>query len=204
MRFYAYVAALSAFVLFLLSGCGATAPKHVPLAPAPQVVAIREYAATMHADEGFPEDLRTEIDAAAKAWRTFTGGRVWISVVYDLDSLDDFRDRLRRNENMVLALFDAMPFTHELDTRFRGITLGATLQGRGVSTLVFVVLDRIPMAKFRRIVMHELGHVAGLPDLADDGHVMSGRDSARVPTPSTFTPKDLELCEANGLCAQAP
>lgn len=32
-RFVAYVAALAALVLFLLSGCGATVPKHVPMSP---------------------------------------------------------------------------------------------------------------------------------------------------------------------------
>lgn len=186
---------LVALLVLLLACC---TPK--PVAPEP----LRTFTVVMHADKDFTAEGRSRILSAARAWHTFTEGRVDIYVEFDLD-FDDvpgLKAHQAAHHSVLIPVLSDYPIAQAIDSELRGkgIPLAATVQLKDGSSGVFLIMDRIDPDNFELVVTHELGHVAGLPDLSEYGAIMSGVESNTVPTPKTFMPADLEACRASKYC----
>lgn len=189
----------------LVFGCGI--PTHAPLRDRTEVRVSRTFSETLHVDSALPTVLRDELDGAAREWVTVSDGNVRIRLAYDLDldSVEDIQAHDAAKHPMVIGLLSEMPVVASIDKHFGGAgvwPLGVTVRSPTAPTIVFFILDRIPLTKFRAVAMHEFGHVIGLPDLPEFGHVMSGADITGQPVPRTFTPRDRALCVEYRFCEQ--
>jgi hypothetical protein len=186
-------------VCVFLFGCGA----HAGTAPT-EVRVTREFEHTLHVDTALPRDYRRQLEAAARAWREVTAGRVRISLAYDLDldSIENLREHDARASWLVIGVLSEMSIVAEIDRRFGSPTRSplALTSSMPTSTWVFLILDRIPGEHIQAVAMHEFGHVIGLPDLAELGAVMSGVEVAGHPVPTAFQPQDIRLCRAARYC----
>lgn len=137
-----------------------------PEARGPEV--RRELAIVLHGDTRFRLEERWIAEDAARAWAKFTGGRVW-------------------------AAGAAMAQAHGSRADRGGDPVSAwTLEGPPV--VVNIVPARA--AELYPVVLHELGHVAGLPDLEPDARAVMTPGSGRW----AFTARDRAACEAAGVC----
>lgn len=192
-----------AWVAFVTIGFGCAVPSHKP---AETTVSVsRTFSETLHVDSALPAVLRDELAAATREWAEVSDGNVRIRLAYDLDldSIEDIQAHDAAKHPMVIALLSEMTVVAQLDKHFGGPhvwPLGVTVRSPTSPTIVFFILDRIPLVKFRAIAMHEFGHVIGLPDLPEFGNVMSGADVKGQPVPNKFTLRDRELCAEYRFC----
>lgn len=176
--------ALTALVVAL--GCA-------PEARGPEV--RRELAILLHGDTRFRQEERWIAEDAARAWARFTGGRVRVAFAWDLDEAAVegalLRPRFVRAEPWATGA--AMAQAHGSRADRGGDPVSAwTLEGPPV--VVNVVPARA--AELYPVVLHELGHVAGLPDLEPDARAVMTPGAGRW----AFTARDRAACEAAGVC----
>lgn len=152
----------------------------------------RELAVTLHGDTRLTQEERWIVEHACAEWRRFTRGRVRIAVTWDLDEAAVMRalalPRLVRAEPWQAATEMAQAHTQNMDP-----VAGWTVEGPPV--VVHLVMRNAP--ELYPVVLHELGHVAGL------GHVEAVR-AVMMPGAQgwTFTAADEAECARVGVCTE--
>lgn len=183
-------------VVVVLSACCAPKARPKEANDVTTVRANKTFRLTMHADTDFSDAGRARITHAARAWYELTSGNVDINIVFDLDfeSLSSLKEH--EHDSRIIGVLESYPVVRELDRQFRTTQikpLAATaLADR--TPLVFLIMDRILTSQFETVVMHELGHVAGLPDLPTYGAIMSGVQVNGIAPPDIFQHEDRVLC----------
>lgn len=163
-------------------------------ASVPPASVRREVALTLHGDTRFSQEERWIVEAAADAWARFTAGRVRVAIAWDLDEAAAAGGRARGWARLVRD-----------DGRGRGARLMAQARtgggdpvvgwvDHGPPVVVHVVADRVP--ELYPVVLHELGHVAGLPDLEPEARAVMTPGAGRW----AFSAADRAACEAFGVC----
>jgi hypothetical protein len=195
--------ALFALVCTLLA-C-ATVPPTTRAPDVTKVAAWKEFELTLHADVDFTDTGRGRIQEAAKKWRAASSGRVRIDVVFDLDfsSVANLQGHQESGDSLLLGVLSEYPIAKRIDAVIGSpgrMPLAATMSSDGGPTIVVLILDRIESDDFLSVVTHELGHVAGLPDLPTFGSVMSGARRRGDTSVENFTTDDQELCRSAKLC----
>jgi hypothetical protein len=205
--------ALISVLCCLLSVC-CTAP---PRAPAPTFAAChaapdvtssrvwREMDLLLHADTSFPAADRADIEAAARSWREVSKGRANLRVTFDLDFTSASSLRAHYADAQIRNVTSDLDAVHRVEERLaRGpsVAIVAWKQSRDFGLdLIYIVRDRIhDQTKLRAVATHELGHVLGMPDLAEMGSIMSGSSTPWKPEPETFTLEDVALCRSFSYC----
>lgn len=153
----------------------------------------------MHGDVDFTDVERAAIISATNEWRSFSGGRVDIKVVFDLDFDDESAMQYKQ-----------APVIIRVDSTMRlGVDPG-TIAFTNSHHQIALIMDRL--TSFRPVVMHEMGHAAGLrwPDWcpstrygdADCDHSpdLNSIMSAVYRGAQSFTPADKAFCRAAGYC----
>lgn len=186
--------ALVALVCCVVSCC-ASKPADTPRA------ALAEVAITLHVDTDFAPTGRVIIEKAADNIRRLTNGRAQISLAYDLDfqAVGNLEAHNALHHSQVIAVNADFDIVRTIDakTAGRGTTLAVTVPTKYGSTSVILILDRIAAERFEFVVTHEFGHVIGLPDLEEDGAIMTGVQSN---PPADWTFADVELCRKMRYC----
>jgi len=170
-----------------------------------EIIVTRSVSRTLHADVDFTEAGRSRIRQAGVRWANFTQGRVNLQIVFDLD----FDDMIGLAEHMAEAHDAIIPVHSSMDIVSRLTTetgldngkllLGATTHHENDAMVVRLVMDRIDPDDFETVVTHELGHVAGLPDLPTQDSVMSAASPAGARV-KEFSADDAKLCRAFRYC----
>jgi hypothetical protein len=145
----------------------------------------RVLASTIHGDVRFNREERLLVESAAEAWHYFTQGRVRFAVVWDWSS--DTYMALAKKPHMIRvpAREDKVEL---LDAREGGRTRGYVREAE-----IGIVAERCD--ELYPVVMHELGHFAGLEHVRLGGSVMH-----RTSPGGRFTEADGEECVRVGLC----
>jgi hypothetical protein len=152
----------------------------------------REVALTLHGDTRLSQEERWIVEHACAEWRRFTRGRVRIAVTWDLDEDAVIRSlwlpRLVRAEPWQAGTSMAQAHAQTMDP-----VAGYTVAGPPV--VVHLVMRNAP--ELYPVVLHELGHVAGLE------HVDAVR-AVMLPGGGgwTFTAADEAECERVGVCTE--
>ncbi len=179
-------------------------PKAPELAPAPKPVRA-DFSRTLHAEADFNPFARNLIDTAAAKWRDVSGGHLDIRFNYDLDIEDaeNTRAHVASNHSVLIGGTSDYPIAQRIDAMLGSpgrMPVAATATNDKGATAVFLIMDRIDPADFLSVMTHELGHVAGLPDLPTTGSVMSGAHVRGTPAVESFTREDIALCRAAHYC----
>lgn len=190
-------------IIALLLACSSP-QKGRPDSTATTTAAWKEVSLSLHGATEFTELGRESIREASNKWRAVSGGRIRIDVVFDLDfnSLENLEEHQRANHSLLIGVLSRYPIAEKIDELLgsrNSTPMAATIRGE-TSTLVFLIVDRIDADDFESVVTHELGHVAGLPDLPTFGSVMSGARLRGAPAVNEFTHDDVTLCRAALLC----
>jgi len=157
---------------------------------------------TTHVDTAFTPAERAAIVEATKEWERFSSGRVHIEAVFDLDF--DSVETLKKFQDAPIIV-RAESWMSILDDTPQGVL--AWTNGK---RQIVLIVDRIP--SFKPVIMHEMGHAAGLawPDWcpadaygqADCNHSpdLDSIMSARYRGVQAFTDADRAFCRASGYC----
>lgn len=197
----ALVLALGPAVSLMAASC---APPPAVSRQATEVRVTRAAAMHFKADANFTELSRSEIRCAFREWREVTGGRVSFSADFDLDAgpRGNFVRYVSERRPLIVGITSDSGLVRAADA-WHGATVVA-LQFDANETRpngIFVVADRVRPGRLCAIVMHELGHVLGLPDLPTFGAIMSGQEiRGGDEVPFTFTPADVALCRLHHFC----
>ena len=171
-----------------------------------QVRTYRELDLALHVDVAFNAAGRKEIQAAAAAWRELSKGRVRITPIYDLDfnDIEGLKEHQARGDTVLIGVLSSMPIVEAIDARVQtspsGRVVAATTELQQGGHAVFAIMDRIQATRFRQVLMHELGHVLGMPDLDEMGAIMSGVEVKGSTEPKGFTDADRALCRSYHYC----
>ncbi len=195
------------FVLFVLSACCTPTPSRAP-AKRPDVTTVtvsRDFAITLHADKDFNAFARERIDRAARDWRDVTRGRARIDVLFDVDfdSVANLETHRELGHAWLIGTMSDWPMGMWIDRRLGGpgaTPLAATIEPVNGPVSVFLIVDRIAVEDFFSVVLHELGHVMGLPDLETFNSVMSGGRRREDAPADKFTAEDMALCRSYRFC----
>lgn len=187
------LAALALFVLTLVAACMPHASRAPDLPRAdPDGISVT---LVLHGDVDFTAEERADVERAAKAWFDMSSGRITILPAWDLDfgSLESLR-RVGLASAIVRANSDT-PVARQVDEELGAKTLAITTKPL---LRVAVWMDRVERADFYAVVLHELGHVAGLEHTGKrKGDVMS---PVFEPGAVAFSVRDLALCRAAAVC----
>lgn len=160
---------LVAFVLLLIVGCTKpmTVTTLVPGAQEPLAPSV-----TLHMDTDFTTSERASAQEAVDLWRNQTSGLANITLVYDLDfnSLSNLQEHVAEGHHLVASMESWMSVVQSEDesNHCDGCVLGWMNAGgvHGVGHRPIhgaFVLDRIPADMLTAIMVHEFGHVLGVP-----------------------------------------
>jgi len=199
-------------VLALIASVFFALPAHAD-PPKPDVTVVRkEIDLVLHADVDFTKEQRAGIERAAAEWKKLSGGRVRISVVYDLDfdSPIGLKQHKDAKHNVLISITEQARIVQEEDAFLAqqyGLPVG-TVKVQAMTAappkhpivMMWAVVDRIKPAKFRQIMQHEMGHAIGLPDLPTAGKdIMSGISKDSTDT-LEFSEADRDLCRKALYC----
>lgn len=191
----------------VLSGCATHATRPTQATRPKDVTTVkvwRTYSLDVHADKDFAPLGRALIDEAAMKWRTVSSGHIDIRPVYDLDfdSIENLREHATAGHSTLFGLSSNTEAVATIDARVGGSrrTLGFTTTRKDDSHMVIIVMDRVAKEMFLSVVVHELGHVIGFPDLPSTGSIMSGASYLNAPSIEQFTADDIALCRAFLYC----
>lgn len=200
----AALALFCATAAITLIACAPPAPASAPMAidRHATVTAWRTAAVTLHADAATPPDVREAVRYASETWRAASGGRIQVTVAFDLE---DPRAHLLGDLSLLLFADETDDLVRLIDSRhLRGSLLpmgAATWLPIGERWIVTIIPSRIPPGWLRAVVLHELGHVAGIDEhIPALGHVMSGRHLLGMAPAVELTPADFAACRAVLLC----
>ena len=150
----------------------------------------REVALTLHGDTRLDQPSRWIVEEACAAWRKFTRGHVRIRMAWDLDEEASARAETLLLPRLVLV---APELARHAET-------GEAVCGyvSGSPPVLHLVDARRDgrCVELYPLVLHELGHVAGLGHVERDGAVMASSG----PTAWKFTAADEWLCSEGRLC----
>lgn len=136
--------------------------------------------AVLHADTAFTVAERACIDRAAVIWGLQTSGQAYIRIEYDLDfdSVHSIVEHITKGSHMMKRMTEDMDEVIAEDEGARKV-LGWVTPSGGVHNpwrvpmKVAFVVDRMPDAEyFTQVVLHEFGHVLGLPHVAAINAIM--------------------------------
>lgn len=128
----------------------------------------------VHADMDFEPWERAAIMESAGQWETASRGHIQLLIQFDTDFTNEEEiDRLDGSAVLVKGN-SHMGLVRAVEQDMDGTLLGVTIP-RGHASIVVLVADRLgdPL-DFVGVATHELGHALGMPDLEEEGHVMSG------------------------------
>jgi hypothetical protein len=194
--------------LVCVAACGHSSPTPGSVTPKDSSTTTwtRTVERTLHGDVDFSEEGRRRIRRACARWSEFTQGRAKLDVVFDLD-FDDvlgLRTHQLTAHDVIIGVTSNLEIVKVLEARTHTDPAKITLLGATSDTvrgakLVYLIMDRIDPEDFEAVVLHELGHVLGLPDLPTIGSLMSATapSNARL---QDFTEDDSGLCRAAHLC----
>lgn len=196
---------------FLLSGCAVHVEPQFPPPTAPVV--------TMHADSAFTADERTVIYAASKVWMDQTSGQAQISFLWDLDfnSASVLKEAVDKKWTVLVRMTEDLEEVQDMDceaAEAQGLPCNLP-KGWGPQVLAWVspaggihnlshqqvimkvVVDRANTpADLKQTVVHEFGHVFGLPHSPVPQAIMYPAHRRRDNV--CLTPADLALfCSVN-------
>jgi hypothetical protein len=169
-------------LLALLVACSSSPPSSPPAELAIRPLVVDR---TIHGDTRFPVEERILAEFAAEAWRAFSAGRVRFAIVWDYDERT-FLELAERPH--LVRVSPGLEKVSLLDAHARGRVLGYV---DGVE--IGIVAERC--AEFYPVVLHELGHAAGLLDVDSPGAVMAGAGPGW-----SFKRADRLECQRVGLC----
>jgi hypothetical protein len=210
-----FIAACVWLVLAFMTTCCRPVVPDAPLPRAPQAAAapapkvLKDLDLVLHVDVDFTADAnggRPYLERAARNIRELTHGRARIRLVYDVEfeTENGFKNHVDAHHSMLLAILSDFKMAHMIDENLAetgpGLPLAATIPLWDGAFQVYLILDRIPADHFEAVITHELGHVIGLPDLPEQGAIMSGTEGDSVPTPSGWTQADRDLCRSFDYC----
>lgn len=164
---------LSLIFVFLISACTAQIPigAVVPGAESPKPATI-----VVHADTDFSPREREWFTTAARTWAYQTNGLADVKVVFDLDftSVSNMKEHQDQHHNLMLrgdSFMDLVKGMDEADCRpgescvLAWVTPSGGIHnpwGKPVNS-VFIP-DRYPSDNYATlVVLHEMGHMLGLP-----------------------------------------
>jgi hypothetical protein len=153
-------------------------------------------------DDRFDDEGRAIVRRAADAFAGLTDDRVKFGVAFDLNA-DTFEQIIDSKAPVVLAVQEGSRIVAFLDQELGGPDrepTAATVRTEDGKVSVFLIVGRISEAQFESVLMHELGHVIGLPDLPTSSDVMSGAHHEGDVLPTRFTFADVALCRAARYC----
>lgn len=139
----------------------------------PDVSEPEKASVVLHFDTSFNESERSVIADAAKIWKVQTGGLADIKTVYDVDfeSLVGLQEHVERGENIIVKLEAWMPQVQAMDES--GKALGWMGPSGGIHNPwkkpihgAFVPERWVDRDYSLQVVVHEFGHVLGLPHAA--------------------------------------
>ncbi len=194
--------------VLLLAGCAAPVVlSNSPPPATPDITTVRSYRdfeTTIHADVDFDSMGREILDRSADRLRVFTSGRARVHIVYDLDftSVISIHEHIQQKHSMLFVVFSGGPVSAAIDARHPGpvVVMAETAFLANGSVRVVFIGDRIEVADFEIIAIHELGHVIGFDDLPVYGAVMSAAQIRGIAPPADFTAYDLEHCRSVRYC----
>lgn len=132
----------------------------------------------VHTDKAFTEEERFQVVAAADTWNAQTDGLANLEVVFDLD-MNGASDllHLARNHVLLLRMPEDTDVVEYLDEDSGGRVLGAVTPSGGAlvskEARMIIVADRLPDSPtFRRVALHEFGHLLGLPHVPEPTGIM--------------------------------
>lgn len=204
------------FLLFIISSCIACSSGDVKAPNKPAIPAD----VVMHGDVDFDADERSAIQEAAEIWRKQTNGLARIRIQWDLDFNNDESLELHRDKSKLVKANSEMESVKEGDcVAAKGmglpcigipILLAWVQPGGGIHNYddvnpdMVVIADRMPSTKFlTQVVLHEFGHILGVPHINDKKAIMYPISSPKE-GPVCLTEKDIAgYCMANG-CGSEP
>lgn len=198
------------FALMLCCLMTVCCTQHQPLAPprpkdVTSVRVYKDFTHTLHVDTDFSDIAKLQIVEAAEKWRTASGGHIDISAVADLDfeSTESVLKHKTEHHSVLIGVTSDLPVVARIDAELGRpgvVPMAVTVKNKDGSIAVYVIVDRVKFDSFKSVVTHELGHVAGMPDLPTTGSIMSGASFADEPPILQFTRDDLALCRASKYC----
>lgn len=159
------MAFLRFLILLFLTGCSVSIGSIIP-GGEPTRLAV----ATLHMDTDFTETERAELRQAADIWQKQTSGVANIVLVFDLDfsSLESLAEHQLKLHHMVVKADSTMDMVRAVDLEVApGFVLGWMSSG-GIHSKLPVrgafVMDRLATPDIAvQVMIHEFGHVLGLP-----------------------------------------
>ncbi len=166
------------FVFIILAGCMPKVTLGNLLPGSPGATEPIPAKITIHADVDFVPSERAWFSTAANTWRLQTGGLAQVTMVYDLDftSTSNLRKHVDDGDNLMLRADSFMEIVQKMDLEDcppdKACVLAWVNPSGGIHNpwhkpvnSVFIP-DRYPDAKYATLViLHEMGHMLGLPHL---------------------------------------
>lgn len=183
--------------LLALALAGCTLPDYVPPARFQTTSAF-----VVHGDTSFKPEERMIVELACERWRRFSGGRINLVMAWDLSPealVDGDRARYLVSQARLLRVEHDDSRAARVQARLHPgeHALGFTTPKGVVPPIAGIVADRV--AELYPVVLHELGHVAGLPELPAGERGVMSRDVEAW----KFTEADWKLCVAEAVCQEA-